>query len=192
MRVSEGLQDGGGRARDGASGSPGRGREERPQPSPQAPRGAIEAAPKPEGLSDDYKPDRDAQERAEGWFKAKFFKAKGIGDEWKKIVAACKTWGMPDKVKWRDWLKEQWESNRAVAVKVLITAGEIPGPTGKPDPSSLTADLRKLYDYLKAHPNATLADCQAGVDPKVSQANLDALFDLGMVYEPILGKWAVV
>lgn len=167
---------------ENASVPTGREGQKPPQRPPGSPSGAIEA--KPKDLPDDFKPDRDAQERAEAWFKTKFYKPKGIGEEWRQIVAAAKTWGLPDKAKWRDWLKEQWETNRAVAVKVLITAGEIEGP--KLAKAEAPTELKALYEAIKARGSATLtlADIQAKIDPKATQAQLDKLLDSALIYEP--------
>ena len=187
---SSGFRDGGGRLSESASVSTGRGPEKGPQRSPGSPGGPIEAAAKPKELEGDWKPDRDLQERASAWFETKFFKKGGIGnDDWKPIVAACKAWGMPKDAKWRDWLKGEWETNRANAIKVLITAGAIVGP--KPSPDQLTGDQKKVWDYLKAHPQSTLSDLQAKVDPKVTEAMLDALTDLALIYQPVIGTWSV-
>jgi len=177
LGVSSGAKDGGRGAGDGASGSPGRGPEKGSQRPPGAQGGPIAAAAK--DLPDDYKPDRGALDRAQDWFQAKFFKKGGIGEnDWRPLVAACKTWGMPENAKWRDWLKEQWDTNRAVAVKVLITAKAIEGP-------ALDGDAKKVFEWLKARlpVGFQLADIQAGATPKADQAILDKLIDLGMIHE---------
>ena len=188
---SEGQRDGGRGASDSAPVPTGRGPEKGPQRSPQGQGGPIEASAKPKALEGDWKPDRDLQERADAWFSTKFFKKGGVGDdEWKPLVAACKTWGMPKDAKWRQWLGDEWKADRANAIKVLITAGAIVGPKASPD--QLTADQKKVYDYLKTHPNSTLSELQANVDPKVSDAMIDALVNLELVYSPVVDKWAVV
>ena len=184
LGVSSGAKDGGRGAGDGASGSPGRGPEKGSQRPPGAQGGPIAAAAK--DLPDDYKPDRGALDRAQDWFQAKFFKKGGIGEnDWRPLVAACKTWGMPENAKWRDWLKEQWDTNRAVAVKVLITAKAITGPSSVPD------DLKKLLAVFDGLPDKmfTLSDLVAQAGPATNEAQLDKLVDLGLVWEPVLGSW---
>lgn len=195
-RSSSGLMDGGSGKpegppfqREGGGRTPPSGT----QRSPQGPRQPIEAAAK--DLPDDYKPDRQAQDRAEAWFATKFFKRGGIGDnDWKPLVAACKTWGMPEKAKWRDWLKDKWDTDRAVAVKVLITAKAIEGPKAvvAANGAPIKADLQAALAWIKLHPDKTLDDLRAGGLPKATQDTIDALLDGGFIYEPFPGKYRVM
>ena len=165
--------------------------------------GPIEATAKPDGLEGDWKPDRDLLERAEAWFKTKFYKPKGIGDEWRTILGACKTWGMPpDEKKWRDWLKTQWETARANCVRILITSGEIKAPELSTQTVAGTKALPPgMMKALEALQRAAKEKAGSGVlvatedDWRAEYAALEAktitmLLDGGFIYEPLVGKYA--